>query len=147
MDTVKEFSSGRRNAAVNSQNLPKNLHRSIFELPSGFFDSCRLLEYPSTSSTAFIPELATTATISNEQTLREDEVTDLTNDINVSLSDRLTCNTCKSSFESLHDQRSHFKSDFHRFNVYSINLIMNFVIIMFFLLEYVLVMHNCYLSL
>ncbi|XP_071698171.1 uncharacterized protein [Rutidosis leptorrhynchoides] len=113
MDTATELTSGRRNATVNSQQ-PKKLHRSIFELPSDFFDSCRLLEYPSTSSTAFIPE---PLTINNESDLQEDKATDVTNDINVSLSDRLTCNICKSSFESLHDQRSHFKSDFHRFNV------------------------------
>lgn len=30
---------------------------------------------------------------------------------------RLTCNTCRADFDSLEDQRSHFKSDIHRFNV------------------------------
>ncbi|ERN19487.1 hypothetical protein AMTR_s00069p00197120 [Amborella trichopoda] len=30
---------------------------------------------------------------------------------------RWSCNTCKSEFESLEEQRSHFKSDIHRFNV------------------------------
>lgn len=28
-----------------------------------------------------------------------------------------TCNTCRVEFDSLHDQRSHFKSDIHRFNI------------------------------
>lgn len=116
MNTETDFTSGRHTATVNSeqQNQPKKLHRSIFELPSDFFDSCRLLESPSTSSTAFIPEIATTATINNDNTV---ELEDSTKDKNVSSSERWTCNTCKSSFESLLDQRSHFKSDFHRFNV------------------------------
>lgn len=30
---------------------------------------------------------------------------------------RWSCNTCKAEFESLHDQRSHFKSDIHRLNI------------------------------
>lgn len=30
---------------------------------------------------------------------------------------RWSCNTCKADFDSLEDQRSHFKSDIHRFNV------------------------------
>ncbi|KAK9056241.1 hypothetical protein SSX86_027331 [Deinandra increscens subsp. villosa] len=115
MDTGTEFTSGRSIAAVNSeqQSQPKRMYRSIFEVPSDFFDSCRLLEHP---STAFIPELATTATtiISNESNVVEE---DSTTDKNVSSSEKWTCHTCKSSFESLHDQRSHFKSDFHRINV------------------------------
>ncbi|KAK1420164.1 hypothetical protein QVD17_21532 [Tagetes erecta] len=117
MDTGTEITSGRRAAAVNpeQQSQPKRLHRSIFELPSDIFDSCRLLEHPSSSSIAFIPELATTATISNESNIEEEDLT--SKDKNVSSSDRWTCNTCKSSFDSLLDQRSHFKSDFHRINV------------------------------
>ncbi|KAA8515953.1 hypothetical protein F0562_019132 [Nyssa sinensis] len=30
---------------------------------------------------------------------------------------RWSCNTCKAEFDSLQDQRSHFKSDIHRFNI------------------------------
>ncbi|GJX25722.1 ankyrin repeat and zinc finger domain-containing protein 1 [Tanacetum coccineum] len=78
--------------------------RSIFELPSGFLDSCRLLESPSTY--AVISDHVT-------NTYKKEEEEDITNN-NV---ERLTCNTCKSTFDSLQDQRSHFKSDFHRFNV------------------------------
>ncbi|KAI3800472.1 hypothetical protein L1987_28563 [Smallanthus sonchifolius] len=116
MDTGTEFTSGRSAAAVNSeqQSQPKRLYRLIFEVPSDFFDSCRLLEHPSTSSTAFTPELATTVTIDKEIIVEEE---DSTKDNTVSSSERWTCNTCKSSFESLQDQRSHFKSDFHRINV------------------------------
>ncbi|KAI3681636.1 hypothetical protein L6452_36438 [Arctium lappa] len=116
MDTGTEFASGRRVAAVSSeqQNQPRRLYRSIFELPPDFLDSCRLLEHPSTSSNAFISELATTATVTKESNLEDEESS---KDKHVSSSERLTCNTCKSSFESLQDQRFHFKSDFHRFNI------------------------------
>ncbi|KAL4562788.1 hypothetical protein LXL04_026819 [Taraxacum kok-saghyz] len=111
MDTGTEFTSGRRDAAVNLEqhNQSRKLHRSIFEVPSDFFDSCSILEYPSTD---FIPEFAATST-SKKNTVDEESEKD--ND--ASNSERLTCNTCKSSFESLQDQRSHFKSDFHRFNI------------------------------
>ncbi|MFS7932643.1 putative transcription factor C2H2 family [Helianthus anomalus] len=115
MNTAPELTSGRRATVVSSeqQTQPtKRIFRSIFELPSEFFDSCRLLE---SSSTAFIPELATTATINKENNLEEEE--ESTKDKSVSSSEKWTCNTCKSSFESLLDQRSHFKSDFHRINV------------------------------
>ncbi|KAI3741240.1 hypothetical protein L1987_58911 [Smallanthus sonchifolius] len=116
MDTGTELTSCRSAAAVNleQQSQPKRPYRSIFEVPSDFFDSCRLLEHPSTSSTAFTPELATTVTIDKESIVEEE---DSTKDKTVSSSERWTCNTCKSSFESLQDQRSHFKSDFHRINV------------------------------
>ncbi|KAM0003303.1 putative transcription factor C2H2 family [Helianthus debilis subsp. tardiflorus] len=112
MNTAPELTSGRRATAVSSeqQTQPKRIFRSIFDLPSDFFDSCRLLE---SSSTALIPELATTATINKENNLEEES----TKDKSVSSSEKWTCNTCKSSFESLLDQRSHFKSDFHRINV------------------------------
>ncbi|KAJ0797684.1 putative transcription factor C2H2 family [Helianthus annuus] len=113
MNTAPELTSGRRATAVSSEQhtQPKRIFRSIFELPSDFFDSCRLLE---SSSPALIPELATTATINKKINLEEEEST---KDKSVSSSEKWTCNTCKSSFESLLDQRSHFKSDFHRINV------------------------------
>ncbi|KAJ9539495.1 LOW QUALITY PROTEIN: hypothetical protein OSB04_032228 [Centaurea solstitialis] len=112
MDTGSEFTSGRRGSAGVSLEQPKRLlyHRSIFELQSDFLDSCRLLQHP---STAFIPEQLNTATTTLED---EDEDEDEESSSNVSSIERLTCNTCKSSFDSLQDQRSHFKSDFHRFN-------------------------------
>ncbi|XP_050912288.1 uncharacterized protein LOC127127202 isoform X2 [Lathyrus oleraceus] len=77
-------------------------HRSIFELPSNYFDSCRLLPSPHSS----ISDLN-----ANHETLQSPS-TDA-----VVLGTRLTCNTCKAQFDSLQDQRSHFKSDIHRFNV------------------------------
>ncbi|KAI8027449.1 Ankyrin repeat and zinc finger domain-containing protein 1 [Camellia lanceoleosa] len=80
-------------------------HRSIFEVPSDFFDSCRLLQSP----TSF-PEPSETPEI---ETLADEVANDATK---ASIS-RWSCNTCKAEFESLQDQRSHFKSDIHRFNV------------------------------
>lgn len=119
MDTGTELTSGRRASAVNLEqhNQSKRIYRSIFEVPSDFFDSCGLLEYPSTSSTAFIPEFGATATTSTSNKENTVENKESAQDNNAVSSERLTCNTCKSSFESLQDQRSHFKSDFHRFNI------------------------------
>ncbi|CAK8542241.1 unnamed protein product [Lathyrus sativus] len=77
-------------------------HRSIFELPSNYFDSCRLLPSPHSS----VSDLN-----ANHETLHS------TSNDAVVLGTRLTCNTCKAQFDSLQDQRSHFKSDIHRFNV------------------------------
>lgn len=131
MNTTPEFISGRRNTAVNHQ---QHKNRSIFEIPSNFFDSCRLLESPSPSSIAVIPELTT---IENAIKASEEEE-DLTKDENISFTERLTCNICKSSFDALLDQRSHFKSDFHRFNVISIHLIINlrnYLLFVFMLFE------------
>ncbi|XP_076942469.1 uncharacterized protein LOC143612343 [Bidens hawaiensis] len=109
MDTVTNPTSGRR--TLNSDQ-PKKLHRSIFELPSDYFDSCRLFEHSSTAS--FVPELKITdAIISIKHNV--EEVDD--DKSSVAYSERWTCSTCKSSFESLIEQRSHFKSDFHRINV------------------------------
>nr|GEW34364.1 ankyrin repeat and zinc finger domain-containing protein 1 [Tanacetum cinerariifolium] len=81
--------------------------RSIFELPSGFLDSCRLLESPSTYAAVISDHVTNTY---KKEDIDDDDITN--NNV-----ERLTCNTCKSSFDSLQDQRSHFKSDFHRFNV------------------------------
>ncbi|XP_004492649.1 uncharacterized protein [Cicer arietinum] len=84
-------------------------HRSIFELPSNFFDSCRLLPSPHSS----VPDHYN-ATLQTLQ-LPSNDVDDIQN--SVVSAPRLTCNTCKAQFDSLQDQRSHFKSDIHRFNV------------------------------
>ncbi|KAL5058415.1 hypothetical protein RYX36_030019 [Vicia faba] len=77
-------------------------HHSIFELPQNYFDSCRLLPSPHSS----VSDL-----YANHETLQ------LPSNDAVVLGTRLTCNTCKAQFDSLQDQRSHFKSDIHRFNV------------------------------
>ncbi|KAK2415037.1 cytoplasmic 60S subunit biogenesis factor REI1 protein [Trifolium repens] len=82
-------------------------HRSIFELPSNYFHSSRLLPSPHSS----LPN-------HHNETLQppsNHHVDDIQNAV-VS-GPRLTCNICKAQFDSLQDQRSHFKSDIHRFNV------------------------------
>ncbi|XP_052625555.1 uncharacterized protein LOC111919024 isoform X1 [Lactuca sativa] len=105
-----ELTSGNRIADADSgkQNEYKRRNYSIFELPSNFFDSCGFIELLST------PELANNPATTPGKTVEETEVAP---EKNASSSERLTCNTCTSSFESLHDQRSHFKSDFHLFNI------------------------------
>ncbi|XP_076948786.1 uncharacterized protein LOC143621159 [Bidens hawaiensis] len=116
MDNVTNPTSGRR--TVNSDQ-PKKLQRSIFELPSDYFDSCRLFEHSSTA--AFVPELTIINNEHDDVVEEEDDNNNNNNNNNNSNSfgynERWTCNTCKSSFESLIEQRSHFKSDFHRINV------------------------------
>ncbi|KAL5792552.1 hypothetical protein ACOSP7_001146 [Xanthoceras sorbifolium] len=90
-------------------------HRSIFDLPPNFFDSCRLLSSTATS----VSETNGGFEDSARETLDETddfEKEERSSKSGVALS-RWTCNTCKTEFESLQDQRSHFKSDIHRFNV------------------------------
>ncbi|CAN6981967.1 hypothetical protein BRARA_I05623 [Brassica rapa] len=74
------------------------LPRSIFDLNVDFFNSCCLLN----PSVRFGPVLSPA-----EKSSKEGGV----------ILDRWTCNTCKIEFVSLHDQRSHFKSDIHRLNI------------------------------
>ncbi|KAL0379636.1 UNVERIFIED_CONTAM: Ankyrin repeat and zinc finger domain-containing protein 1 [Sesamum angustifolium] len=91
--------------------------RSVFEVPSDFFDSCRLLDSPFSS----LPD----TDVSQENALRQSNlenqiIENSKNDSNISGSkamQRWSCNTCKAEFESLQDQRFHFKSDLHRFNI------------------------------
>lgn len=79
-------------------------HRSIFELPQNYFSSCRLLHSP---TSILEPQFETP----NLETLTLDD-SDKKNSMQ-----KWSCNTCKTEFESLQDQRAHFKSDLHRFNV------------------------------
>ncbi|KAK7340128.1 hypothetical protein VNO77_20822 [Canavalia gladiata] len=86
-------------------------HRSIFEVPSNFFDSCRLLPSPHSSVSDYPIVGKTLEPSSNDVVVVDDPQ-------NGAISTpRCTCNTCKAQFDSLQDQRSHFKSDLHRFNV------------------------------
>ncbi|KAJ0665731.1 putative transcription factor C2H2 family [Helianthus annuus] len=102
-----EFTSGHC-AAITDSDEHKRRHRySIFKLPSNFTTSFRFIELLSSYSSS------TTAFNSTSDEIQT-----------ASDFHRLTCNTCNYSFDSLHDQRSHFKSDFHRFNVISLNLIL-----------------------
>ncbi|KAL9315114.1 hypothetical protein ACSQ67_016115 [Phaseolus vulgaris] len=88
-------------------------HRSIFDVPSNFFDSSRLLPSPHSS-------VSDHHTAGQTQTLESssNNVVFLDDSRNAVVSaPRLTCNTCRTQFDSLKDQRAHFKSDIHRFNV------------------------------
>ncbi|KAJ0860628.1 putative transcription factor C2H2 family [Helianthus annuus] len=101
-----EFISGDRAAVTDSDEHKRRHCSSIFKLPSNFTTSFRFIELLSSyssSTTAF------NNTSDEIQTASEKNLI-------IHTTDRLTCNTCNYSFHSLHDQRSHFKSDFHRFN-------------------------------
>ncbi|GMI74079.1 hypothetical protein HRI_001077200 [Hibiscus trionum] len=92
---------------------PENRFRSIFDLPVNFFDSCRLL---SPSLTSHFAPLSISEKSSSENPNDTDDRDEKSTKTGVALP-RWTCNTCKAEFDSLQDQRSHFKSDIHRFNV------------------------------
>ncbi|XP_042461068.1 ankyrin repeat and zinc finger domain-containing protein 1-like [Zingiber officinale] len=106
--TTSEKSRGERN------------RRSVFDLPSGFFESCHLLHglRPGQAEAPYPPPAAVAAGSDGEgaepaiDTLRIGD-----KGKESSSSSRWTCNTCKAEFDSLQDQRSHFKSDLHRLNV------------------------------
>ncbi|EEF50408.1 conserved hypothetical protein [Ricinus communis] len=101
---------------VTATSIPQEKrNRSIFNVPANFFDACCLLS-PSATSVSDTFERSENSTIA--KTL-DDETDDKEDKIykNDAPIPRLTCNTCKAEFESLQDQRSHFKSDIHRINV------------------------------
>jgi hypothetical protein len=82
--------------------------RSLFELPSDFFDSSVLLRaHPSTAPSAVEPSEPSRPPPTQQQHQQLSEAA----------GSRWTCNTCASEFESLQEQREHFKSDLHRLNV------------------------------
>ncbi|TVU16075.1 hypothetical protein EJB05_39623, partial [Eragrostis curvula] len=84
--------------------------RSLFDLPSDFFDSSVLLRaHPSLSPAAAEPsepsgQLPPPSTTQPQQ-------------LSEPAGFRWTCNTCAAEFDSLQEQREHFKSDLHRLNV------------------------------
>ncbi|CAK7347941.1 unnamed protein product [Dovyalis caffra] len=91
-------------------------HRSIFDVHTNFFDACRLISpsFSSSASTSVAPEAPSfIETLDDVNTIEE---TISKNDVEFTIP-RWTCNTCKAEFDSLQDQRSHFKSDIHRINV------------------------------
>ncbi|GAV75685.1 hypothetical protein CFOL_v3_19163 [Cephalotus follicularis] len=103
----------------NNNNHPhqEKRHRSIFDVEASFFDACRMLSPSATSvsePSLLIPEDddSDSRGIDSDTDVKEEKVSQ-----NGLVLPRLTCNTCKVVFESHHDQRSHFKSDIHRFNV------------------------------
>ncbi|XP_021825982.1 ankyrin repeat and zinc finger domain-containing protein 1 isoform X1 [Prunus avium] len=90
--------------------------RSIFDVPANFFDSCELLQ---SSSLSTVSTSETSTYNSAVETLddSEPERNEENRSQNAVGAPRWTCNTCKAEFDSLEDQRAHFKSDIHRFNV------------------------------
>lgn len=90
-------------------------YHSIFDLLPNFFDSCRLLSpfAASVSDNDYRFEDSAAETLKEIHDYEEEDK----RSINGVALTRWTCNTCKTEFESLQDQRSHFKSDIHRFNV------------------------------
>ncbi|CAI0401016.1 unnamed protein product [Linum tenue] len=93
---------------------PGKRYRSIFDVPPDFFDSCSLLS-PSAASFYEAVDKSENQNLDDHPEHRDgDEEASSKAAVTVT---RWTCNTCKAEFESLHDQRSHFKSDIHRINV------------------------------
>lgn len=91
---------------------PEKRHRSVFEVQENFFDSCSLLPSPHslTPSSSEITNNSALETVDEPDPDAEEKRSQ-------NVASRWTCNICKTEFESLKDQRSHFKSDIHRFNV------------------------------
>ncbi|KAL3348910.1 hypothetical protein AABB24_022196 [Solanum stoloniferum] len=104
------------------QQIDEKKHRSIFELPANFFDSCRLLQSPSASPLSIVEQFDSLSVKTLDdvdidgESSKEVESTESSSSRN-NAKQRWSCNTCKAEFESLHDQRSHFKSDIHRLNI------------------------------
>ncbi|KAL6495430.1 hypothetical protein OROGR_029993 [Orobanche gracilis] len=90
-------------------------HRSIFELPPDLFESCRLLHSPFSSPLGC--DIYALEESKSENEVIESSISNNTYDNDVKVMQRWSCNTCKAEFESLQDQRFHFKSDLHRFNI------------------------------
>ncbi|XP_040378918.1 ankyrin repeat and zinc finger domain-containing protein 1 [Oryza brachyantha] len=91
-------------AAASPESKPP---RSLFDLPSDFFDSSALLgSHPSSAPSAAEPSNSFRPAPPPPLS-QPSEAPGL----------RWTCNTCASEFESLQEQREHFKSDLHRLNV------------------------------
>ncbi|PIN23779.1 Ankyrin repeat protein [Handroanthus impetiginosus] len=107
--TAKDKPTKLHHRKQNKQDEAKR-QRSIFEVPPDFFDSCRLLHSPDSP-------------ISQDDAIEEPnsdkEIIDVNNSSNndAKVMQRWSCSTCKAEFESLQEQRSHFKSDLHRFNI------------------------------
>lgn len=93
-------------------------HFSLFEAPPDFFDACRLFH----ATLSLLPDVGIPPEDGVEESKSENEVIGNTNydnnpTNNGKIMQRWSCNTCKAEFESLQDQRFHFKSDLHRFNI------------------------------
>ncbi|CAH9096543.1 unnamed protein product [Cuscuta europaea] len=105
------------------QKIEGRRHRSIFELSSDFFDSCRILRTPFASPLSVAQKLENLSVknecdiVVDEKIESEDKISEINSIVTNNTMRRWSCNTCKAEFESLIDQRSHFKSDIHRLNI------------------------------
>ncbi|CAN6698061.1 unnamed protein product [Malus baccata var. baccata] len=100
-------------AALTKEKRP----RSIFDVGADFFDSCELL-HSSGLSTASTTEASNyNSAVETLDDFEQERSEQHPSQNAVVAGPRWTCNTCKAEFDSLQDQRSHFKSDIHRFNV------------------------------
>ncbi|MQL92089.1 hypothetical protein Taro_024704 [Colocasia esculenta] len=99
---------------------PAYLSRSIFDLPPTFFDSSRLLsdprEIPAQRPHAPPPPSPAPPLLPPGPT-PADGHGELQAAGAVRAASGWTCHSCEMEFESLQDQRFHFKSDLHRLNV------------------------------
>lgn len=96
--------------------------RSLFDLPTDFFQFCRLLPFHHFLNTPLEEPSPSPQPGSNGAFARiegvavgEEFPSKVTEE--AVKGQRWTCNICKSEFESLQDQRFHFKSDLHRLNI------------------------------
>ncbi|KAK2650517.1 hypothetical protein Ddye_018006 [Dipteronia dyeriana] len=102
--------------ATETTTASQDRRRSIFDVPPDFFESCRLLSPSATSvsDTDIGSEDSALETLDENEDFEKEEKS---SDNGVVAFSRWTCNTCQTEFECLEEQRSHFKSDIHRFNV------------------------------
>ena len=99
-------SSAPQMAAAAPENSPP---RSLFDLPSDFFDSYVLFRsHPALAPSTAEPSEPSRPAPAPLQQQQPPEAAGF----------RWTCNTCAGEFDSLQEQREHYKSDLHRLNVY-----------------------------
>ncbi|KAI7755438.1 hypothetical protein M8C21_015903 [Ambrosia artemisiifolia] len=112
-----EFTSGHGATVTdsNKQNKPKPIYYyySIFQLPSNLISSLPFIELLSPSQHT---SSSTTPNDNNNNNNNTSLQFQTTKEKNINYTEKRTCNN-NYSFDSLHDQRSHFKSDFHRLNI------------------------------
>ncbi|XP_077235587.1 zinc finger protein-like protein [Tasmannia lanceolata] len=108
---------GRRRMGSESK-MGEQRGRSLFDFPSNFFNSCSLLSDNSQSTSSYSPFTIPSETLEHDNLKKKKNNNEEEEEKGTKvIIPRWSCNTCKAEFDSLQDQRYHFKSDFHRFNV------------------------------
>ncbi|KAJ4845548.1 hypothetical protein Tsubulata_021529 [Turnera subulata] len=104
-------------AAGSTPNAHDKRNRSIFDVPSDLFDGCRLLSPSAAALASEAPEQLENPIVAETLDEIDDEQARISkNGVDNSVP-RWTCHTCGAEFDSLQEQRAHFKSDIHRINV------------------------------